>query len=225
MYFSRITLRGNARQSSDFWRVFQSPYTLHQSIWKIFSDHADRRRDFLYRLDKDRQSPLIYAISTRVPTQSRDIWNIESKSYTPQIKAGSQLSFMLRVNPVVSKRDINNKQHRHDVVMDLKKRLKEQKIPPEEMPTITAIAQETGWGWLAARSESNGFSVRQDQIRADGYRHECFVKKGGRKISYSTLDFTGELTVTDSKLFLDTLYKGIGPVKAFGCGLMLIKRI
>lgn len=225
MYFSRITLQENARQSSDFWRVFQSPYTLHQAIWQIFSDHADRKRDFIYRVDKDGPRPLIYTVSMREPDQSNDIWHIESKPYSPKINPGSNLSFMLRVNPVVSKRDESNKQHRHDVVMDLKASFKKKNLPKNEMPTIAAIAQEAGWNWLAKRAETNGFTVQQQHVRADSYRQESFVKKkGGRRIQYSSLDIVGELTVADPEVFLDKLYNGIGPSKSFGCGLMMVKR-
>lgn len=225
MYFSRITLPSNVRQTSDPWEIFQSPYTLHQSIWEMFSDNVDRKRDFIYRLDKQGIRPVVYAVSSRLPDQGSEVWNVESKPYSPKIKQGTRLSFMLRANPVVSKRDENNKQHRHDVVMEFKSCLKAKKLPKREMPTMTAIAQEAGRNWLAARAEANGFFVQSDDIRADGYRQERFAKRGGRQIRYSTLDFLGQLTVTEPDIFLDKLFKGIGPAKGFGCGLMLVKRI
>jgi CRISPR system Cascade subunit CasE len=43
-------------------------------------------------------------------------------------------------------------------------------------------------------------------------------------IRYSTIDFQGVLNVTDSEKFQAVLFKGIGKAKAFGCGLMLVKR-
>ncbi|WP_066977465.1 type I-E CRISPR-associated protein Cas6/Cse3/CasE [Methylomonas lenta] len=44
-------------------------------------------------------------------------------------------------------------------------------------------------------------------------------------LGFSTLDFTGELQITDAEAFRQTLFTGLGRVKAFGCGLLLVKRI
>jgi CRISPR system Cascade subunit CasE len=226
MYFSRITLGDDARQSSNFWNLFQTPYTLHQAICQLFSEHPNQKRDFLYRLDMTNRRPLIYSVSARLPQQHTGIWNIESKPYTPQIRVNEKLAFVLRVNPVVSKRDEDNRQHRHDVVMDLKSNLKKEIKPPVTMPSINEIAHQAGGEWLSRRSEVNGFSIDKDRIRSDSYHQEKFVKKrGGKVIQYSTLDITGELSVTDPDLLLEKLNQGIGPAKSFGCGLMLVKRI
>lgn len=225
MYFSRITLSATAGKTSGFWKIFQSPYTLHQSIWEMFSDHADRNRDFIYRLDNQGVRPVVYVVSSRLPKQDSEIWAVESKPYAPKIETGTRLSFMLRANPVVSRRDENNKQHRHDVVMDLKTGIKAKKLPKSEMPTMTAIVHEAGLNWLVERAEKNGFFVRPDDIRADGYRQERFTKRKGRQIRYSTLDFSGQLSVTEPDIFLSKLIKGIGSAKGFGCGLMLVKRV
>jgi CRISPR system Cascade subunit CasE len=94
------------------------------------------------------------------------------------------------------------------------------------MPSINEIAHQAGGEWLSRRSEVNGFSIDKDRIRSDSYHQEKFVKKrGGKVIQYSTLDITGELSVTDPDLLLEKLNQGIGPAKSFGCGLMLVKRI
>ena len=44
-------------------------------------------------------------------------------------------------------------------------------------------------------------------------------------MNWSALDFSGELTVIDPAAFIVALSKGIGPAKAFGCGLLLVRRI
>lgn len=222
MYFSRITLQDDAQRSSEFWRVFQNPYVLHQSIWKLFSDHADRKRDFLYRLEQNKSGPLIYAVSAREPIRTRELWHVEAKGYEPKINLGTRLAFMLRANPIRSKRDQKDKQHRHDVVMEVKTRLKTQ----GEKKPIPQIVQEEGLNWLSSRAEKCGFIIKLQDVRADGYQQHRFVKgKGGKEVSLSTLEFNGVLSVADSKLFLETLYGGIGPAKGFGCGLMLVRRI
>jgi CRISPR system Cascade subunit CasE len=58
----------------------------------------------------------------------------------------------------------------------------------------------------------------------DGYRtwRQHFGSKG---IELATVDFEGTLEVADPARFLDALVRGVGPAKAFGCGLMLVRRI
>ena len=225
MYFSRITLQEDAHRFSDFWRIFRNSYTLHQFIWRLFAGHADRKRDFLYRLDQDRGRPLIYAVSVREPIMSQGLWHIETKPYEPKLRAGMELTFMLRINPVRTKRDDKNRQHRHDIVMEAKTVLRERAIMQNERKALSILMQEEGSNWLAARAEKHGFAINPQHILVDAYQqHRFFKGKGNKPINFSTLDFNGILTVIDSKQFIETLYKGIGPAKGFGCGLMMIKR-
>ena len=44
-------------------------------------------------------------------------------------------------------------------------------------------------------------------------------------MSFSTLDFEGLLTVSDPGTFLSSIVRGFGAAKAYGCGLMLIRRV
>ena len=46
-----------------------------------------------------------------------------------------------------------------------------------------------------------------------------------RPDTFNLLDFEGVLTVVEPGLFIDALNIGIGSAKAFGCGLMMVKRI
>ena len=59
----------------------------------------------------------------------------------------------------------------------------------------------------------------------DGYQTHVSSYKKGNKIRYSTLDYRGILTVTEVVGFEKVLMEGIGKAKAFGCGLMLIRRV
>jgi len=44
-------------------------------------------------------------------------------------------------------------------------------------------------------------------------------------MTHFTVRFDGLLRITDPDAFRATLIRGIGPAKAFGCGLMLVRRI
>ncbi len=226
MFFSRMNLRANADKNKVFWQTFKNPYTLHQSIWQLFSDNPNRDRDFIYRLDQERNRPLVYAVSAREPLDRQGLWQIESKAYHPKLLSGMRLSFMLRTNPIRTKRDEAGKQHRHDVVMEAKTRLKAEKTERVSDMSPATLIQEAGSLWLSTRAKKNGFSLITDVLRAEGYQQHRFLKGRGKKqISLSTLDFNGVLKISDPKLFIEMLYKGIGPAKAFGCGMLMIKRV
>lgn len=53
--------------------------------------------------------------------------------------------------------------------------------------------------------------------------NNCGGKTPRQLIQFSSVDYTGMLTVTDPGLFLQRLSQGYGKSRAFGCGLMLIK--
>lgn len=224
--FSRIRLRDDARGSQAFWQSVRDIYDVHGTVWRFFSDGAAKNRDFLYRLEIQGRSPVFYAVSSSAPVAASDLWVVEQKEYAPILEEGQRLAFSLRANPIRSKRDAAGRQHRHDVVMDAKTALVQGGSSPEDLPPLAELVQSAGAAWLSSRAETHGFSVEEDEIRADGYQQHRFTKwnrKGSG--SLSSIDFTGVLTVVDPERFEQALYGGIGPAKGFGCGLLLVRRV
>jgi len=84
--------------------------------------------------------------------------------------------------------------------------------------------------WFAGRCERLGFAIVRDdakgrlKFQAEGYQWHALPRKG-RDAGFSSIDFEGEIEVTDTELFTKALFNGIGPAKGFGCGLMLVRRI
>lgn len=223
-FIYRIRLKDDAARSPAFWRAIRNPYEVHAMVWRIFSDGSKKNRDFIYRMDLQERSPQIYAISTAEPVDLDGIWEIEQKEYRPSLRREQRLEFTLRANPIRTRRDDKGNQHRHDVVMDAKALLELSGCPPEARPTEAVLVQREGVAWLASRADKLGFSIDGELIRADGYRQHRFRKwNGGAKVTISTIDFSGFLTVTDPERFEETLYSGVGPAKSFGCGLILVR--
>ncbi|MCI5166351.1 MAG: type I-E CRISPR-associated protein Cas6/Cse3/CasE, partial [Candidatus Electrothrix sp. GM3_4] len=186
----------------------------------------ERKRDFIYRLDKDGLGPVIYSVSERKPEEQSGAWQVAAKEYAPQLIAGTELAFLLRANPVVTRRNAQSRRQRHDVVMDRKKALQEQGVMKQDMPSPAILAHEAGHDWLACRTEQHGFVVRQQNVLVERYRQERFGKKRSDcNIQFSLLDFSGRLTVTDPDVFTRALFNGIGPAKGFGCGLLMVRRV
>jgi len=210
---------------ADFCLQIPNGSETHQLLWQLFPDSPEATRDFLYRLDESRRGLSIYLVSSREPRTNGLPWRIETKQYTPKLKSGQRLRFSLRANPVVTRPSSDGKRRlRHDVIMDEKHR---QRQSSDETQTIVdqKLVAEVGFNWLVQRSEKNGFIVRPENVFVFGYRQHRLEKPGRKSsIRYSSIDYHGRLTVSEPELFIRTLFKGIGRSKAFGCGLMLVKR-
>lgn len=225
MYMSRIRLQPNASENKDFWKSLGNTYQVHRLLWSLFADDSERKRDFLYQYENTKNLPTFYSVSERAPLDGGGIWDIESKLYEPALHVDQRLSFSLCANPIRTKRDAEGKQHRHDVIMNAKNQLKLDDVPRADWPCEAEIVQNVGFEWLARKGEQYGFMVNEREVRADGYRQERFYKaKGKHHVKISTVDFTGLLSVTDPERFQNALYRGIGPAKGFGCGLMMVRR-
>jgi CRISPR system Cascade subunit CasE len=203
-----------------------SSYNIHRIVWSLFSKGPEDKRSFLYRQESDGTLPTFYIVSESEPEAESNVWDIKVKSYEPVLRSGQELSFSLRANPIVSKRDEKGRQHRHDVVMDEKFSMKKEGSDKDNCPPVSEIVQRKGVEWLQKKAEKGGFSIDEKQVRADGYRNNRFYKPNGKhNISFNTIDYTGILTVTDPELFKQALFVGIGPAKGFGCGLLLVRPI
>jgi len=51
----------------------------------------------------------------------------------------------------------------------------------------------------------------------------AFPRQRRNRISFGSMDCSGQLNVADADQFESALMIGIGPAKAFGCGLLLIR--
>ncbi len=202
----------------------------HRLIWTLFADAPNRRRDFLWREETRAGLRLGQAsflvLSTRPPTDRHDLFDLESKPFETALAAGDRLAFTLRANPVVTRADPETgRPRRHDVVMD---RLHGLPKDARAESRFTATL-EAGAAWLSAQGERAGFGLASGatgaHLRVDGYEQTRILRGRGQKaITFSVLDLEGVLEVVSPDVFLEALVRGFGKAKAFGCGLMLIRR-
>lgn len=230
MYFSLISpADGLLRQA--MYALPGTPYHEHQWLWDFFPGAATQSRDFIFRRHMVEQIPRYYVVSQRVPHAVTDAWSVRTQTYDPVLQPGMRLAFQLRANPVITLRDELNKQRRHDVVMHAKKRLlveqglaadakwKHEK-PGDDKPGMYDLVHSHCLDWLEQRASRNGFSI--SNARVDDYQQ---VRAGERDIRFSTVEFSGELTVVDADQLRKVLFHGLGRAKSFGCGLLIVKRV
>ena len=88
-----------------------------------------------------------------------------------------------------------------------------------------ALAQREGAAWLARQGAAAGFRLIGAEV-GDYSVAALPAHRGARRgqPQFGILDMTGTLEVTDPAAFLARLTQGFGRARAFGCGLMLIRR-
>lgn len=226
LYFSRVRLRRDASVAAlapllagQAGRGGCSGHAGHHLVWSLFADDPHRERDFLWR---EITRGVFLILSVRRPEDRHGLFEIaEPKLFDPALTIGDRLGFSLRANPVIRRRDASGQRSaKHDVVMDALRSL-----PASERASRRVDAvQEHGIGWLERQGLRAGFET--EYARADGYEQHRVMRNGSAPpMLFSTLDFEGVLRVRNPDSFLDSIRRGLGSAKAYGCGLLLIRRV
>ena len=228
MYFSLITPAEGHERDAVHERL-NGPYADHQWLWRWFPAQRGTPRDFLFRQRETDGVPRYYVVSHRTPVDKGGAWRAETRDYAPQVHEGERLQFELRANPTV-RHDRDGKSKRHDVVMEAKRKLLVERglthwsdWTGADKPSLHAVVHPACSAWLQRRGEAMGFEPDNDTLMVDGYdQHQ---EKPSQTLCFSTVDLSGQLTVTDPQAFQAALLGGVGSAKAFGCGLLLVRRV
>ncbi|MBU2533598.1 MAG: type I-E CRISPR-associated protein Cas6/Cse3/CasE [Alphaproteobacteria bacterium] len=210
----------------------QRPGHAHRILWLLFSDDPAARRDFLFR-DEGEGTYLI--LSRRPPPDPHNLFDLDTKDFEPKLSPGDHLRFALRANPTRATKSpeaspkpgpngrVRGK--RVDVVMHALKSVTQTDWAAETGRAFERdrIARETVNQWLAKRGEGSGFKL-VGEAEVSSYAQIPLERKRGRAAGFSQVDTSGVIEVTDPVAFLAQLETGFGSAKAFGCGLMLIRR-
>lgn len=223
MYLSRIQLNPRRRDAR---RLLSSPQRLHAAVLASFPEPptGERAGDprVLWRLDNERDDRiLLYVVSPERPDfahlAEQAGWPSTergtSKPYAPLLDGlatGRRWAFRLTANPTryVTPQDGGRA-----------KRVAHVSVPHQEQ-------------WLTDRAAASGFRVWEAPAH-DGSTSpvltltrrsvQQFTRRGSdRPVTLAVAQFDGVLEVTDVDALRDTLVTGIGPAKAYGCGLLTL---
>lgn len=187
----------------------------HRLIWAAFAGDPEASRDFLWR---EMGHGAFLVLSARVPESGALFEPPEVTGYSPDLQAGDQLSFVLRANAARTVTDVDGRRRHRDVVMEALHGVQKGARAEVRME----LAQATGTAWLNGQGARAGFTVQRAAVSA--YRVMEPPGQGRRRPRFGVLDLEGVIEVTDPVAFLPRLMHGFGRAKAFGCGLMLIRR-
>lgn len=201
-------------------------YEDHRQLWRFFPAPRGEAREFVFRRRDDGGLPRFYIVSQRPPQAPSPAWEVRSRLYAPRLSPGARLRFDLRANPVITTPSADGaRRQRHDVVMHEKKRLLvEQGLARwadwPGRPALPELVQRACAAWLVERAERLGCAFEELSLAAEGYTQH---RGKSARLRFSSIDLSGDLTVTDPAAFTAALLHGVGHAKAFGCGLLLVR--
>ena len=196
MYLSRVSLSG---------QYARNPYEHHNGLWQLFSDSPDRQRDFLYRVERKQRGSVIILVQSQRPLQlveTKSISVLASKEWHPQFYPEQLLRFFLQANPVKTIKDVQGRKNQKGEVKSCR------------VPLIDFGEQRQ---WLVKHLSGAGEVLELDinPIEPIFFRKK---KTGAGKVQ--PVRYQGILSVTETGQLRVLLEKGIGPAKAFGCGML-----
>lgn len=232
-YLSRIWLNPLRTGAQ---RMLRNPHVLHAAVLGGLSRQPVEER-VLWRLEADTR----HRAGLLVLTQSAPSWEhlVEQagwpgadqpqalvKSYEPlldRIVRGREFAFRLRANPVMSTRTPDQPSAFQ------RRRLDTDRPRGVRVPHRTVAHQ---LDWFRTRAEKWGFSIPDTiegfpDVRLSGRDRVIFTKSGngdtgGRRVVIQTATFEGRLRVEDPGTARASLLGGVGPARAYGCGLITL---
>ena len=84
--------------------------------------------------------------------------------------------------------------------------------------------EENRLEWLIRKAEQNGFAILEVQEFTDEKIKICHTNEKGGTMIMDSYRYSGTLTIKDISAFRRAVQEGIGPGKAYGLGMLLLKR-
>ncbi|GAB3029580.1 type I-E CRISPR-associated protein Cas6/Cse3/CasE [Bowmanella dokdonensis] len=224
MFLSKVTLNNSSLAKQELIKLLdKGAYASHQLLWKLFADTAEQQRPFIFREEINHGVPTFYVLSRVAPLNKPEIFVQHVKPFSPKLVAGSRLAFQLRANPTININDGSKNGKNHDVLMHAKTKLKKSGI--QDVEQIKLGQEAAARDWLQDEKRLNSLGIELEAVPdIVSYQQHLSYKRQG-KIRFSTVDYQGVLKVVQPDRFVTKIAEGIGRAKAFGCGLMLMRRV
>lgn len=241
-YLSRIRINPLRAESR---KLLASPRAMHAAVVGGIPTPPDTERA-LWRLDTDNpHRPMLFVLSSSRPDWTHLVetagWpdaegeHASVRDYEPllaQLALGREFHFRVTAHPV------QNTFNPIKPTPAQRERTARGDRRAHRVSHRTAAAQ---LGWFLERSTKWGFNIPEartdpaapgldDQlprpapdIRIIARDRQSFIKNGrGAPITLYTATFEGRLRITDTDQLTHALLVGIGPSKAYGCGLLTL---
>lgn len=200
MYLSKVFLQPGKLNNAYEW---------HRVLWSLFPNmERGTTAPFMYYMESlnlVKGARVLLQSSIMPITHSDSAYVLATKPFAAHFYVGQRLRYLIHANPTKCISDAQNKP-------------KKRNRGKCRVPLIREVEQHD---WLKRKLDSAAI------IHAVSIRNHApvYFRKGSRAGKIVTATFTGAIEVRDSEQMEIKWKNGIGPAKAFGCGLMLIKQI
>nr|WP_076389406.1 type I-E CRISPR-associated protein Cas6/Cse3/CasE [Vaginimicrobium propionicum] len=215
MILSKVDVNPMLRQAR---RLLANPQAMHAAVMTACDPKPGER--VLWRIDDTDAGVRLYIVSPQTPDLSclsdQIGWPGESAASTgydaflSSISDGDSYAFRLTANPT------------HVAYVNGRK---------QRLGHVTVAKQRQ---WLIEKAAKSGFAIRQsdqrgfpepvDDLIVHGRKVQTFRKKD-RNVTLTIASYLGSLEVTNAQLLCQALVSGVGPAKAYGCGLLTLSRL
>ncbi len=217
MYLSRLMLNPNNRQ---VWRQhLRNPYKIHQLVMRGFPDETKRcKTQVLHRLEERDDVPVLMVQSALEPDWSGiDLAYLIRDPFDPWPNpAVRPLNLSLRVKQIFNFRLCANP--------TIKKVRRDEQGTRRNSNRVPLFQEDQQKAWLKHQAEEKGFEVLDVAIRQEKTQ-KIWKARNTPPLTLYTVQFDGYLKVLDPDKLLAGIQQGIGPARAFGCGLLSLGRI
>ena len=200
MYLTQLSLNRLDRKTM---RILADVYKLHQTILQGFSIYPNCDR-VLFRIEPEEHNTLVSILIQSIlepdwslMQETNRVVSVKTKKFSPQLAPDDVLRFRLRANPTVCR----------------------------EGKRYGLIRDESLREWLTKKETKIGAKFIDIVSMDEGYINGN--KESGQarhRVNLKVARFEGVVRVINPETFIHTLKDGIGPAKAFGCGLLSIAR-
>lgn len=202
MFLSKWKLDG---RNPSVLQCFRDCEDMHRNIMKLFSD-SRKDAGVLYRLLPEREC--LYILSKTSPDYDDNnmgmkcdgIRNLDE--FEKHFEEGEIFLFDIIACP--------SKKVKYDDMKNSKRK--------------ALKSQDEQIEWINRKARQNGFNILEVQCQPEQTIYGTHKLEHGGKMYWNAVRFSGRLCISDSKTFIKGWQEGIGPGKAYGLGMMLVRR-
>ena len=184
----------------------QNAWEWHRALWSLFPDierQPNESSPFLYRVERvdlAKGAEVLVQSTLRPIERSKNAKVAATRMIEPRPQTHQPLRFLLTANVTKTIRD---------------------KDAPDRKIRVPLIREEEQIQWLGRKL--NGAAGKISELKVQPHP-PIYFRKGSRPGKIVKVSFEGMLETSDPERLKGILESGIGPAKAFGCGLLLVRR-
>ena len=181
------------------WQHSRNPYEIHRLLWNFFPGMPDGDRSFLFRVTNARRGePLHVLMQSFIAPDTNVRLNrcvlLRTKEFKPSFQESACYQFLLCANPI--------------------KRLMKERC------RVPLIDENQLFEWLGHKLQD----AAELEFADISEKRNLYFRKKGEAGKITIVTFLGVLKVLNCEKMIGLLENGIGPAKAFGCGLLSLAK-